>query len=102
MPGYQCDSLITTVQAAYALREVQRDLNKQGYSLVVYDSFRPQRTVDSFVAWSKDDSDEKMKQLYYPKLEGSKQKLFEEGYIAAKSGHTRGSTVDLTIIKLGD
>jgi D-alanyl-D-alanine dipeptidase len=57
--------------------------------------------VDGFVTWSKDDSDLKMKEYYYPTLEGSKWQLFEQGYIAERSGHTRGSTVDLTIIELG-
>lgn len=70
--------------------------------MVVYDGYRPQQTVDEFVRWSFDDTDIAMKEFYYPTLKGSKVQLFEEGYIAKRSGHTRGSTVDLTIIKLGD
>ena len=101
MPGYECGNLIFSREAAAALAKVQEDLLQSGYSLVIYDSYRPQRTVDSFVQWSNDDSDVKMKELYYPTLVGSKKQLFDDGYIAAKSGHTRGSTVDLSIIEVG-
>ncbi|TNV76090.1 hypothetical protein FGO68_gene10290 [Halteria grandinella] len=102
MDGYNCPQIVLTKQAADALVKVQASLKEQGYGLVVYDGYRPQPTVDSFVEWSFDDSDLAAKAWYYPTLVGSKVKLFEEGYIAKRSGHTRGSTVDLTIIKLGD
>ena len=101
MTGYECASqIVMSTEAAEALKKVQSDVKAQGYSLVVYDAYRPQRTVDTFVEWAKNDSDIKMKDLYYPTLVGSKEQLFEQGYIAAKSGHSRGSTVDLTIIPL--
>ena len=102
MYGYVCNQLIMTNEAAQALKGVQNDLVSQGYSLVVYDSFRPQRTVDFFVDWANNITDLKMKEFYYPYLNGSKLQLFDQGYIASKSGHSRGSTVDLSIIKLGD
>ena len=73
MPGYECaDQIVMTREAAEALYLVQQDVRKLGYSLVVYDAYRPQRTVDSFVAWSKNDSDLVMKDFYYPTLVGSK------------------------------
>ena len=90
-----------TREAAIALARVQEALKVQNYSLVIYDSYRPQTAVDTFVTWSFDDTDMKMKDLYYPSIEGSKKQLFDDGYIASKSGHTRGSTVDLTIIEHG-
>jgi len=91
-----------TTLAAEALRNVNSDLKDQGYQLVVYDTYRPQITVDAFVEWARDDQDLLAKSRYYPTLTGSKIQLFEQGYIAAKSGHSRGSTVDLTMIKLGE
>ena len=73
-------------------------LLSKGYSLKVYDCYRPQRAVDHFVAWAKDLDDERMKDEFYPRVE--KNRLFEDGYIAEKSGHSRGSTVDLTLVRL--
>ena len=72
MYGYVCNQLIMTNEAAQALKGVQSDLVSQGYSLVVYDSFRPQRTVDFFVDWANNITDLKMKEFYYPYLNGSK------------------------------
>ncbi|HEY3464004.1 MAG TPA: M15 family metallopeptidase, partial [Amycolatopsis sp.] len=66
--------------------------------LKVYDCYRPQRAVDHFVRWAKDLADEKMKAEFYPNV--AKDRLFADGYIAEKSGHSRGSTMDLTIVKL--
>ncbi len=76
----------------------RRGLLRQGYSLKVYDCYRPQRAVNDFVAWAKDLGDVRMKGEFYPRVE--KSRLFEDGYIAAKSGHSRGSTMDLTIVRL--
>jgi D-alanyl-D-alanine dipeptidase len=95
--GYHAAEIILTKQAAEALKSVQEALKEYNYSLVVYDGYRPQMAVDHFVSWSQDD-DISQKELYYPTIE--KPDLFK-GYIAKKSGHTRGSTVDLTIIELG-
>ncbi len=73
MIGYECaNEIVMTQEAARALALVQEDVKQLGYSLVVYDAYRPQRTVDSFVAWSKNDSDVAMKDYYYPTLVGSK------------------------------
>ncbi|MGP3691541.1 M15 family metallopeptidase [Streptomyces sp. IBSNAI002] len=96
--GYLEPSCILTRPAASALHQAQRALLKRGYSLKVYDCYRPQRAVDHFVAWAKDLDDQAMKAEYYPRV--GKTRLFEGGYIAEKSGHSRGSTVDLTLVKL--
>ncbi|MFG2432976.1 M15 family metallopeptidase [Streptomyces sp. NPDC048590] len=96
--GYRQPVCILTRPAALALRTAQRSLLRQGYSLKVYDCYRPQRAVDHFVRWAKDLDDQSMKGEFYPMVD--KTRLFEDGYIAEKSGHSRGSTVDLTLVKL--
>ncbi|MGW2555086.1 M15 family metallopeptidase [Streptomyces sp. NPDC001635] len=96
--GYRQPICILTETAAKALHRAQQSLLKRGYSLKVYDCYRPQRAVDHFVRWAKDLDDQRMKQEYYPNVD--KSNLFADGYIAEKSGHSRGSTVDLTLVKL--
>lgn len=94
--GYQQARCLLTRAAATRLAAVQRDVRAQGYSLKVYDCYRPQRAVDHFVRWAKDPDDQAMKQEFYPRVD--KANLFEDGYIAEKSGHSRASTVDLTLV----
>jgi D-alanyl-D-alanine dipeptidase len=94
--GYKTNTLILTIQTAEALKQVQEELQSQNLCLKVYDGFRPQRAVNHFISWAKDLNDTINKQEFYPKVE--KRHLFRDGYIAAQSGHSRGSTVDLTII----
>ena len=94
--GYLNHKCILTLQTADALAAVQKELKSIGYGLKVFDAYRPQQAVDHFVRWAKDITDTKMKMQYYPNID--KSHLFTQGYISAKSGHTRGSTVDLTII----
>ena len=96
MSGYEAPECILTRQAAEALAAIQAELAQSRLSLKVYDCYRPQRAVDGFVAWSKDVPDQTMKAEFYPRID--KARVFELGYVAAKSGHTRGSTVDLTIV----
>lgn len=96
--GYEAPVLILTNEAAQALSQVQDQLHAQGLGLKVFDGYRPQRAVDQFVGWAKELSDTTMKAKYYPKV--AKDELFEKGYIASRSGHTRGSTMDLTLIWL--
>ena len=96
--GYLDNKCIITGQAVRALQDVQKELKSDGYGLKVFDAYRPQQAVDHFVRWAKDIDDAKMKEQFYPNID--KSVLFKEGYISAKSGHTRGSTVDLTIIYL--
>ncbi|MDQ8703410.1 M15 family metallopeptidase [Streptomyces sp. LHD-70] len=96
--GYRQSMCILTEEAARSLHAAQQQLLAQGYSLKVYDCYRPQRAVDHFVRWAKDLDDERMKPEFYPQVD--KSRLFADGYIAEKSGHSRGSTVDLTIVRL--
>ena len=98
MAGYEAPECILTRQAAEALAAIQAELAQSRLSLKVYDCYRPQRAVDDFVAWSKDVPDQTMKAEFYPRID--KARVFELGYVAAKSGHTRGSTVDLTIVPM--
>ena len=95
--GYNSPVAISTKETALALKEIQRDLKHFNYGLKIFDSYRPQQAVDHFVRWAKNNN-RKMKSSHYPNVK--KINLFREGYIASKSGHTRGSTVDLTIIDL--
>ncbi|WP_210592056.1 M15 family metallopeptidase [Streptomyces sp. GESEQ-35] len=96
--GYDQPLCILTRPAAEALHAAQLSLLRQGYTLKVYDCYRPQRAVDHFVRWAEDLDDQAMKGEFYPKVD--KTRLFADGYIAEKSGHSRGSTVDLTIVPL--
>lgn len=98
--GYIRPKAILTGPAAAALAKVQAELQPFGLGLKIFDAYRPQRAVDDFYRWSHDTADTKMKREFYPHL--SKGKLFQEKYILTKSGHSRGSTVDLTIISLKD
>jgi D-alanyl-D-alanine dipeptidase len=93
--GYEAPRCLLAREAAEALKAVQDDLRSYGLSLKVYDCYRPQRAVDDFVAWARDVRDTKMKKEFYPAVD--KSVLFNEGYIAMKSGHSRGATIDLTI-----
>ncbi|MFE7316877.1 M15 family metallopeptidase [Streptomyces sp. NPDC057555] len=96
--GYREPMCILTRDAARALHRAQLSFLRRGYSLKVYDCYRPQRAVNHFVDWAKDLSDQRMKTEFYPRVD--KSVLFEDGYIAEKSGHSRGSTVDLTLVRL--
>lgn len=96
--GYEAAKCYLTRQAANALKGVQDDLRPFGLSLKIYDCYRPQRAVNHFVEWARDIDDIKTKKEFYPNVD--KRNLFKEGYIAEKSGHSRGSTVDLTIVPI--
>ena len=99
--GYETPACWITRAAANALVKVQEELRPMGLSLMVFDAFRPQKAVDFFVAWSlKPDESASIKARYYPKV--AKKDLFPQGFISEKSGHTRGSTVDLTLCSLSD
>jgi len=94
--GYESDRLILTHAAADALAKVQAELRAHDLSLLVYDGYRPQRAVDHFIRWGRDLDDQVNKAAYYPDVD--KSTLFAEGYIADRSGHSRGSTMDLTVV----
>lgn len=96
--GYQAPKCLLSGPAAKALGHAQAAFRKQGYTIKVYDCYRPQRAVNDFVSWSKRTKDQKMKREFYPYV--AKSKLFADGYIAKKSGHSKGSTMDLTLVKL--
>lgn len=97
--GYKANVCYLAKPVAKALKGVATDLKKQGYGLYLFDCYRPQKGVDHFIRWAKAPDQPLSKKTYYPKLE--KNTLFN-GYIAEKSGHSRGSTVDLSIYKLSD
>ena len=94
--GYINPIAITTKEAAIALNNAQTDLRRFELSLKVFDAYRPQRAVDHFARWAKDLSDIRKQSEYYPKI--AKEDLFREDYIALKSGHSRGSTLDVTLV----
>jgi len=96
--GYEQPTALLTREAAEALRAVSDDVIAQGYRLKIYDAYRPQCAVDHFVRWAANLPDSLMKRYFYPDVE--KSALFEEEYIMQKSGHTRGSTVDLTLFDM--
>ena len=96
--GYLQPTALLTREAADSLRAVSDDVMAQGYRLKIYDAYRPQRAVDHFVRWAADVTDTLMKAFFYPDLD--KSVLFEQLYIMEKSGHTRGSTVDLTLFDM--
>ncbi len=99
LAGYLAPKALGTQEAADALRAAYQAAEKQGYGLLIYDAYRPQKAVNDFVAWSQQPEDGKTKEEFYPNLE--KDDLFPQGYIARKSGHTRGSVIDLTLTKNG-
>ena len=94
--GYEEPVALMSKEGAMALKEVADEAREKGYRLKIYDTYRPQQAVDHFVRWAEDLEDTKMKEYFYPEV--NKDELFEKGYICAHSGHTRGSTVDLTLV----
>lgn len=96
--GYEEPCALLTREAARALREASNELCAQGYRLKVFDAYRPACAVKHFQLWGMEDLDLRMKEFFYPEIE--KQDLFKKGYIAARSSHTRGSTVDLTLLDM--
>ena len=96
--GYEDPVALLTVEAARALSRVAKEAMVQGYRLKIYDTYRPACAVKHFVLWGIEDQDIRMKPYFYPDL--MKQELFAKGYIASKSSHSRGSTVDLTLFDM--
>ncbi len=96
--GYDQPVAILTCEAARALQKAIDAAMALGYRLKVFDAFRPQRAVDHFVRWAEDLTAQQMKPYFYPEVD--KNRLFEEGYIAKRSGHSRGSTVDVTLVDM--
>lgn len=96
--GYEEPCALITKEAAEALKKASDELIIKGYRLKVFDAYRPQKAVTHFVNWAKDLNDTRMKKYFYPELD--KSVLFDQGYIAEKSSHSRGSTVDLTLFDM--
>ena len=96
--GYEEPCALLTIEAARALKSVSSEMLVQGYRLKVFDAYRPGRAVRHFVLWGIEDQDIRMKPYFYPELE--KQELFSKGYVASQSSHSRGSTVDLTLLDM--
>ncbi len=98
--GYRAPVAIVSKQAAAALKKASDVCARRGYALKIFDAYRPKSAVDHFVRWARDRSDMKTKARFYPDTD--KSQLFKQGYIAGKSGHSRGSTVDLTLVDRAD
>ena len=96
--GYEEPVALLTREAARALKRAAGELNAQGYRLKIFDAYRPVSAVRHFILWGIEDIDLRMKPYFYPELE--KQELFDKGYIAKQSSHSRGSTVDLTLLDM--
>ena len=96
--GYEQANALMTRQSADSLRAVADELRAQGYAIKIYDAYRPQMAVDHLVRWGEDIADTAMRHVFYPNVD--KSRLFELEYIARKSSHTRGSTVDLTLFDI--
>lgn len=96
--GYLHPTALLSRRAADSLRAVSDELMAQGYRLKIFDAYRPRMAVDHFVRWNRDYGDTLMRRYFYPNVD--RRKLFQLGYIASKSGHSRGSTVDLTLFDM--
>ena len=96
--GYEEPCALLTKEAARALKAASNEMIVQGYRLKIFDAYRPASAVKRFVLWGIEDQDIRMKPYFYPDLE--KQELFAKGYIAKQSSHSRGSTVDLTLLDM--
>ena len=96
--GYEEPVALLTIEAARALKAVANEMNVQGYRLKIFDTYRPTTAVKHFIMWGIEDQDVRMKPYFYPDVE--KQDLFSKGYIAKRSNHSRGSTVDLTLLDM--
>lgn len=96
--GYEAPVAMLTKEAARALKIVAGEMNVKGYRLKIFDAYRPVPAVRHFILWGIEDTDIRMKPYFYPDLE--KQELFSKGYVAKQSSHSRGSTVDLTLLEM--
>jgi D-alanyl-D-alanine dipeptidase len=96
--GYQANRIVGTDALCAALGSAQQKAESLGFGLVLWDGYRPQRAVDAFMRWAEQPDDDRIKARFHPNI--SRADMFAQGYVATKSGHTRGSTVDLTIYDL--
>ncbi|MCX4851771.1 D-Ala-D-Ala dipeptidase VanX [Streptomyces sp. NBC_00893] len=96
--GYLANRIVGTRALCAALQSAREEAASHGFGLLLWDGYRPQRAVDSFLRWSEQPEDGRTKHRHYPNID--RPEMFENGYVAAKSGHSRGSTVDLTLYHL--
>jgi D-alanyl-D-alanine dipeptidase len=96
--GYLANRIVGTRALCAALERAQKEAASLGFGLLLWDGYRPQRAVDCFLRWAERPEDGRTKQRHYPNIERAD--MFRRGYVAAKSGHSRGSTVDLTLYHL--
>jgi D-alanyl-D-alanine dipeptidase len=96
--GYEANRIVGTIELALGLREARDRAARSGFGLVLWDGYRPQRATERFRAWSGQPEDGHRKQRHYPNID--RRDLFERGYVHERSGHSRGSTVDLTLFRL--
>ncbi|MEU5833728.1 D-Ala-D-Ala dipeptidase VanX [Streptomyces diacarni] len=96
--GYLANRIVGTTSLCSALERVREKVRAHGFGLLLWDGYRPQRAVDCFLRWSQQPEDGRTKQRHYPNIDRAE--MFERGYVAAQSGHSRGSTVDLTLYHL--
>ena len=96
--GYEEPAALLTREAAEALKKAAGEARERGYLFRVFDAYRPQKAVDHFMRWAEDPADIRMKEYFYPGLD--KADVIPQGYIAEHSGHSRGSTVDLTLFDM--
>ena len=96
--GYQANRIVGTTAVCGALERAQEWAASLGFGLLLWDGYRPQRAVDCFLRWSQQPEDGRTKRIHYPNID--RPEMFEKGYVAARSGHSRGSTVDLTLFRL--
>ncbi|MEV0279759.1 D-Ala-D-Ala dipeptidase VanX [Streptomyces sp. NPDC050610] len=96
--GYLANRIVGTRALCAALQSTREEAASHGFGLLLWDGYRPQRAVDSFLRWSEQPEDGRTKHHHYPNID--RPEMFENGYVAAKSGHSRGSTVDLTLYHL--
>jgi D-alanyl-D-alanine dipeptidase len=98
VPGYAVNRIVGTAKMSAALREVQQRAKELNYGLLLWDGYRPQRAVEHFLRWVKFADNNRTKSTHYPNID--RRSMVAQGYIAAKSGHSRGSTIDLTLYRL--
>jgi D-alanyl-D-alanine dipeptidase len=96
--GYLANRVVGTRALGAALERAQEKAESRGFGLLLWDGYRPQRAVNSFLRWSQRPEDGRTKRRHYPNIDRTE--MFDKGYVAAKSGHSRGSTVDLTLYDL--
>ncbi|MGH9091303.1 MAG: D-Ala-D-Ala dipeptidase VanX [Acidimicrobiales bacterium] len=96
--GYLANRIAGTRELCTALAEVRERAARRGFGLLLWDGYRPQRAVDCFLRWSEQPEDGRTKRRHYPNIDRAV--MVQQGYVATRSGHSRGSTVDLTLYSL--